>query len=102
MEVRPSPIDGLGVFVTQPFQAGEPIAPARIGVQRTPVGRYTNHAKRPNCHFVVVPNGLALVARHDLETGDEAMVDYRAARRAAAECDAQMGFSPRAGEEVTP
>ncbi len=90
VEVRPSPIDGLGVFVTQPFQAGEPLAPARIGDQRTPVGRYTNHAHRPNCSMVVVPPGIVLVARQSLQPGDEATVDYRQACQAAALCDARQ------------
>jgi hypothetical protein len=92
VEVRRSPIDGLGVFVTHPFQAGEILAPARIGVKRTPVGRYTNHAKRPNCHMVVGPHCLVLVAMRSLQQGDEATVDYRDCRTAAAQLDAQMGL----------
>jgi hypothetical protein len=97
VEVRRSPIDGLGVFVTHPCEAGEVIAPARLGRMRTPVGRYTNHARRPTCQFVVGPQRLDLVALAPLERGDEATVDYRAARRAASQLNAQMGLQEPEG-----
>ena len=83
VDVRPSPIDGLGIYTTRAFQAGEILAPARIGVWRTPVGRYTNHAKRPNCLYVPWPPQVVLVARHVLQAGDEATVDYRLSRLVA-------------------
>jgi hypothetical protein len=103
VEVRSSPLDGLGVFVTHAFQAGEIIAPARLGLQRTPVGRYTNHAHRPNGCFVVEPARLSLMALQALQAGEEVTVDYRAARQAAAHLDAQMGLhTPHAGKDRHP
>ena len=85
VEVRPSPIEGLGVFVTRPFRQGEIIAPARIGARRTPVGRYTNHAKSPNCRMLAVfpRKRLVLVAFADIAAGEEVTVDYLDARKAA-------------------
>jgi len=61
--VRDSAIQGKGVFLSSPCEAGEVIAPARISGMRTPAGRYTNHSKTPNAVMVLRANGdIHLVA----------------------------------------
>ncbi len=86
--IRPSPIEGRGVFLSAPVEAGEIIAPARVLGYRTPVGRFTNHSKTPNAHFVMQQYGdIALVALRRIagcaggDQGEEVTVDYRQALR---------------------
>lgn len=84
--IRPSPIEGNGVFLSAPAEAGEVIAPARIAGMRTPVGRYTNHSLSPNAKFVKSDTGdIYLVATQRISgcaggnAGEEVTVDYRQA-----------------------
>ena len=84
--IRPSPIEGHGVFLSSGACQGEIIAPARIRGYRTPVGRYTNHSRNPNAVFVKTPTGdIFLVASRNIEgcrggdQGEEVTVDYRQA-----------------------
>ena len=81
-EVRASPIQGVGLFATRDLNAGETVAPARIGPRRTVAGRRTNHAKNPNCIFVQAPGGgLDLVTAQPVAKGTELTIDYRQAGR---------------------
>lgn len=86
IQVGPSAIDGKGVFATADIQKGEIIAPARIDGMRTPVGRYTNHAKNCNAVMVLLDNGnINLVAKRAItgckggNLGEEITIDYRQA-----------------------
>ena len=82
-----SAIDGLGVFAAREFSAGDVIAPARIGLMRTPVGRYTNHSPAPNCEMRRSGECVDTVAIQPISVGDELTVDYRTAYRIAREAD---------------
>lgn len=82
--VRPSAIEGEGLFLTWPCAAGEVIAPARIGGKRTPAGRYVNHSPFPNCEWAASDNGdVWLRALREIsgcrggDYGEELTVDYR-------------------------
>ncbi len=82
--VTNSPIEGKGVFATADIEPGEVIAPARIGGNRTPAGRYTNHAVNPNARPVLLDNGdVDLVATRAIKgcaggrPGEEITIDYR-------------------------
>lgn len=84
--VRPSAIEGKGLFASWPISAGDMICPARIGGKRTQAGRYTNHAKDPNAIFVMDDYGdIHLVARRDIagckggSQGEEITVNYQQA-----------------------
>jgi hypothetical protein len=84
--IRASSIEGLGVFLSYPVEAGELIGPARIDGMRTPLGRYTNHSSNPNAQFVRSDNGhIYLVALRRISgceggsMGEEVTVDYRQA-----------------------
>ena len=92
--VAASPIDGKGLFSTAAFAAGEIIAPARIGGNRTIAGRFTNHSIAPNAKMVALPNSdINLVATrrikgcHGGNPGEEITVDYRQALNSALEAD---------------
>ena len=77
-----SDLHGMGMFAATDVLTGGILAPARLGVKRTPAGRYTNHAKRPNCVFIPHSNGdIFLVAAEDIPCGTELTVDYRQAGR---------------------
>ena len=84
--VRPSPIEGLGVFLSAPAEQGELIGPARLSGFRTPLGRYTNHSLVPNAAFVKADNGdIYLYALRRIagcaggSQGEEVTIDYRQA-----------------------
>jgi hypothetical protein len=84
--VSDSKIEGKGLFATGNIQAGEMIAPARLGDKRTPAGRYTNHSKNPNAVFVLRDNkDIDLVASKPISgmrgglLGEEITIDYRQA-----------------------
>lgn len=83
--VLPSPIEGRGLFATQGIKAGEVIAVARIGGNRTPAGRFTNHSAAPNAKMLSRGGVVDLVAITDIkgcqggQAGDEITVSYRQA-----------------------
>jgi hypothetical protein len=90
IDVRESAIEGKGLFATSDIQAGEVIAPARIGDKRTIAGRYTNHSKKPNAKPVRNGDtGIDLIADSFIcggnggVDGDEITVDYRESLRLA-------------------
>lgn len=84
--VSDSKIEGKGVFATGPLTAGEIIGPARIAGLRTPLGRYTNHAKSCNAAMILLDNGdICMVATREIsgckggDLGEEITIDYRQA-----------------------
>ena len=103
VEVRPSGIEGLGVFAVRSFRAGDrirkvnvvrevtPEAPIRedLGeradhcnypdgkvVLYGPPDRHLNHSCDPNTHEVFENGGTYLVARRDIAAGTEITCDY--------------------------
>ena len=82
-----SPIAGQGILATENIEAGETIGPARLGVYRTPLGRYTNHSKTPNAAMLNIGDDMFLVATENITgmtgglQGTEVTVDYRQVRR---------------------
>lgn len=91
LELRPSPIHGLGMFAVRDLTEGELLAPARLAGKRTPAGRYTNHSAQPNAIFVAQPNDdLHLVAARPIAAGEEVVIDYRQAGRANSQAKAVM------------
>lgn len=82
--VADSSIEGKGIFGVGNIEPNEVIGPARINGMRTTLGRYTNHAKRPNAVMKLKENGdIDLVATKYIQgckggnLGDEITVDYR-------------------------
>lgn len=83
--VRPSPIEGQGIFLSYPAEQGELIGPARLNGMRTPLGRYTNHSRTPNAVFVKHGDDIYLYALRRIagctggSQGEEVTIDYRQA-----------------------
>lgn len=82
--VADSIIHGKGLFASSYFNAGQVIAPARLGGFRTPAGRFTNHSITPNALMSMSENeDIYLIANKSIkglnggESGDEITVDYR-------------------------
>jgi len=78
VELRASPVHGIGLFATAPVLAGEFICPGRLDGMRTPAGRYINHSVCPNVEPVKMGDDIYAVALRDVMAGDELLVDYRA------------------------
>ena len=103
VEVRPSGIEGLGVFATRPFRTGERIRQVNVVREVTPDaplretageradhcnypdGRivlygppdcYVNHSCNPSAYEVFDDDATYLVARRDVERGSEVTCDY--------------------------
>ena len=87
VEVRPSHIEGNGLFARIPFRSGDVVAPARVGTNRTPAGRYTNHSPSPNVVAKVHDDVIDFVATRNIDVGDEITVDYRQALDVAQQLD---------------
>lgn len=78
VEVRESRIQGMGLFSTESFKAGEVICPAQIGGKRSLAGRYSNHHMFPNCVMAQSAEGYDLTALRNIEAGEELTTDYGA------------------------
>lgn len=87
VKIGPSLIEGKGLIATADIAEGEFICPARIGANRTPAGRYTNHSDTPNAVMTRAGSNIYLMAirpiggcRGGLD-GDEVTIDYRQSYR---------------------
>ena len=79
VEIRPSSLQGNGVFALRDFDVGEEIGVARIDEKRTPIGRYTNHSPDPNCEGFLCDNCTIVKAIKPIKAGEEMLCDYRKA-----------------------
>jgi len=78
LHVKDSVIEGVGFFSERNLEKGDVICPSRIDNQRTPAGRFVNHAMSPNAVMVLVDGQNAdLVATRNIEAGEEITVNYR-------------------------
>lgn len=88
VQIGLSKIHGKGLFATSDMKAGHMI-PARINGNRTPAGRYVNHAKTPNCAPILIHGDIYFMLKNDVNgnrgglLGDELTVDYREVYRIA-------------------
>ena len=81
VEVRPSPIDGMGMFALKSFASGDMVCAGRLDNRRTPAGRFMNHSCHPNIKPVLINEDIYAVAVRPIFEGDELLVDYRASMR---------------------
>lgn len=72
-----SPIHGTGVMALEAISAGDFICNARIGSNRTPAGRYTNHSHDPNAVPIVSDGRITLMSKRSIRRHSEVTVDYR-------------------------
>ena len=98
VDLRPSEIEGTGLFAVNGFGAGQLIAPGRRNKKRTPAGRYTNHSPFPCAVAEAWDNGeIWLRARTEILAGQEITVDYRQAAQQAGRADCYLLL---AGHEI--
>lgn len=103
VEVRPSSIEGLGLFAARRFRPGEHIRAINVVREVTPdrplredlgeradhcdypdgrvvllgyPDRHINHSCDPNAYVLYEPDRSFLVARHDIAAGEEITCDY--------------------------
>lgn len=77
ISVKKSEIAGNGVFADVVFKKHSLICIARLGNNRTIVGRYTNHSPNSNATFMFSGDNIGLVAMEDIQQGEEITVNYR-------------------------
>lgn len=75
IQVKESPIQGLGVFAQHKITAGEVAGPGG----KTFVSRYTNHSVNPNVKY----EGKLFIALRDIEPDEELTADYSQVMEAA-------------------
>ncbi len=78
VELKESPVHGIGMFATRYFFAGEVICPGRLDGKRTPAGRYINHSHDANVIPHKFGDDIYAIALKDIPIGGELFVDYRA------------------------
>lgn len=88
--IRGSVIEGKGAFLTKDVPFRGTIGTARVESNRTPLGRYTNHAFNPNAKPVVENGVIYFEARKGLSSGEEVTVDYREVIKAAESLDKRL------------
>lgn len=81
VELKASPVHGIGMFATRHFFAGEVICPGRLDSKRTPAGRYINHSHDANVIPHKFGDDIYAIALKDIPVGGELFVDYRASMR---------------------
>ena len=78
--IRPSSIEGLGLFATKTISAGTLIGRIHIpnegepdGYYRTPLGGFGNHSNTPNCTKILMPEdgSFWIAAKVDIEPDNE-------------------------------
>lgn len=79
--ISPSAIDGNGVYASIDIENGARIAPGRIGIFRTPVGRYANHSSFPNTYYALSGDNIDMYALRNIREDEELTVDYRQANQ---------------------
>ena len=88
VEIRTSPIHGVGLFAKTPIKKGTHLGVSHIyapGFEtsyiRTPVGGFINHSDEPNCVKIESPEEsmltyFSLVTSKDIEKDEELTVKY--------------------------
>ena len=88
VEIRTSPIHGVGLFAKTPIKKGTNLGVSHIyapGFEtsyiRTPVGGFINHSEEPNCHKIESPEEsvityFSLVASRNIEKDEELTITY--------------------------
>ena len=88
VEIRNSPIHGVGLFAKTPIKKGIHLGVSHVyapgfdgGHIRTPVGGFINHSKEPNCHKIESPEEstityFSLVASRNIEKDEELTITY--------------------------
>ena len=76
VEVKPSNIEGAGLFAVKEFKQGQKIMQATIEGMRTQAGRFSNHHHEPNAEAVLNNGDYDLIAKRDI-FNEEITTSYR-------------------------
>ena len=81
--IKPSSIDGLGLFVITDIEEGYEFGISHIkdnrfedGYIRTPLGGFFNHSENPNCEAYIDGEYIKLKTIKFIKTGEELTVKY--------------------------
>jgi len=77
ISVRPSTIEGKGLFADIGFSQNATMIAARIDNKRTIAGKFTNHSDSPNAMPSSINGVIYLTALRDIEADEEITIDYR-------------------------
>jgi len=75
IKIEASTIDGLGAFTQKNLVVGDRIT-ARVGSNRTPAGRYTNHADTPNSMAIIEGDTAFYSIIMSIKKNTEVTVNY--------------------------
>jgi|TARA_Y200000002_G_scaffold346757_1_gene321529 SET domain-containing protein len=78
--IRPSWIDGLGIFATHEIKKGTELGVSHIEIgdelHRTPFGGFINHADKSNCEKIKVNNKYYIKTTEDIYPNNELTLTY--------------------------
>lgn len=81
VSVKPSLIQGQGLFADKAIQSGMGVVPALIDGKKTIGGRFANHSGEPNAVMTQIDGNRYLIAVKDIDEGDEITADYRVSKK---------------------
>lgn len=76
-ELRPSKIDGNGLFAVKDFKMWDVVCPCRLNGKRTPGGRFVNHSHKNNLMPIKIGDDIYAVASRDIYENEELLLNYR-------------------------
>ena len=76
-ELRPSKIEGTGLFATKSFKMWEVVCPCRLNGKRTPGGRFVNHSHKNNLMPIKIGEDIYAIASQDIYANEELLLNYR-------------------------
>jgi hypothetical protein len=76
-ELRPSKIDGKGLFATKSFKMWDVVCPCRLNGKRTPGGRFVNHSHKNNLMPIKIGDDIYAIASQNIYENEELLLNYR-------------------------
>lgn len=84
LAIKPSKIDGLGLFCLQDLPKGKVLGITHVedkrfpnGYIRTPLGGFYNHSDNPNCETLLMEDYIVLNTLRKIKNGEEVTAKYR-------------------------
>ena len=80
LTIKPSHIEGLGVFATETIRAGTDLGMTHLlhndDLFRTPLGGFLNHSNEPNCKRIESDKKWYLETTKDINKNEELTLAY--------------------------
>lgn len=77
LDIKRSPIHGVGVFTGNDVPEGVLACVVRIGERRTWSGRFINHSHEPNVRYEWCGSDIHARTLRPIAAGEELLVDYK-------------------------